>query len=82
MSQTLRCRPSELLHLTDPLTAFYTDRALFTFAANIENDQEAETSRLPDNAKSSAHTRARQRVLDRYLGVEASEQKGRFKSVG
>lgn len=82
MSQRMRCRPSSLLGIPDPFVAFCTDRAVFTLAATIENEQDTAENRLPKNAKDSAHTRARQRVLDEYLGVQLSEHPERFRSVG
>lgn len=81
MAQDLRCRPSTLLGVTDSWVAFCTDRAIWTFASTIRNEQDEAESRLPKNAKDAAHTRARQRVLDDYLGIESSEMPGRFRSV-
>lgn len=81
MARGLRCRPSALLGITDSWVAFCTDRAVFTLASAIEQDQDEAESRLPKNAKNAAHTRARQRVLDDYLGIESSEQSGRFRAV-
>lgn len=52
------------------------------FATAIENEQNEAESRLPNNAKDAAHQRAKQRVLDKYLGVELAEEKGRFRSPG
>ena len=80
MSQAYKCRPSELLGVTDSLVAFYTDRAAYTLASEIENEMELATKRLPSNAKEAAHTRARQRILDSYLGIEDSAQPNRFRS--
>jgi hypothetical protein len=81
-SQSIRCRPSELLGIADPFVAFSVDRAISTFAADIDHDQEVATGRLPKNAKESTHQHTRQRVLDTYLGIEAATQPGRFKSPG
>jgi len=82
MANRLRCRPSALLGVTDSWVAFCTDRALFTFGTTVEGDMDEAETRLPKNAKEAAHRRARQRVLDEYLGVELSEQPERFRSVG
>lgn len=82
MSQKLRTRPSSLLGVVDPLTAFYVDRAVFSFAGEVEEEMDAAEKRLPKNAKDAAHVRARQKVLDQYLGVESSEQPQRFRSIG
>lgn len=82
MSQTMRCRPSSLLGVTDSYVAFCVDRASWSLAAAIEEDQNAAESRLPKNAKDAVHTKARQRVLDQYLGIEASEEPNRFRRIG
>jgi hypothetical protein len=37
-------------------------------------------TRLPKSAKATAETRARQRVLDQYLGVVVAEETTRFRS--
>jgi len=81
MALKLQCRPSALLGVTDSWVAFCTDRAVFTFGSTIENEMDEAEARLPKNAKEAAHTRARQRVLDDYLGVELSQQPDRFRSV-
>lgn len=62
--------------------AFCIDRAVWTFANAIETEQTAATKRLPKTAKESAHDRARQRVLDKFLGVELATEPGRFRSPG
>ena len=82
MSQSMRCRPSSLLGVMDPIVAFYTDRAAWTFASTIEQEMEAAVTRLPKNAKDKAHQNARQRVLDAFLGIEESKQPQRFRSPG
>lgn len=41
MSRAYRCRPSELLHIAEPLTAFYFDRAVFALASRIQSDFDA-----------------------------------------
>lgn len=82
MSQAMRCRPSDLLGVADRYVAFCLDRAVFFLANEIERDQNLAVSRLPKNAKDAAHTRAKQRVLDQYLGIESSEQPERFRSIG
>lgn len=82
MSQSMHCRPSLLMGVMDPLTAFYADRACWTFAMTIQNEMEVAVTRLPKNAKDSAHDRARQRVLDEYLGIEEEETTSRFRSPG
>jgi hypothetical protein len=82
MAKELKSRPSTLLGINDPWVAFCTDRACFTFASAIEADQNEAEARLPKSAKDSAHSRARQRVLDQYLGIELANEPSRFRSVG
>lgn len=80
MAQSMRCRPSSLLGIADPIVAFYTDRAVWTFATTIENDMEAAAERLPKNAKEKTQQRAKQRVLDAFLGIEDAQQPERFRA--
>lgn len=80
MAERQRCRASTILGVTDPYVAFCVDRATLTLIGEIETAQEAAEKRLPKNAKDAAHVRARQRVLDQYLGVELADAPGRFRS--
>lgn len=80
MAQAMRTRPSTLLGVVDSWVAYCFDRACWYFTNAIEQAQSEAENRLPKNAKDSAHTKARQRVLDLYLGIEASEQADRFRS--
>ena len=82
LSQAVKARPSDVLGIADSFVAFAVDRALWIFASAIEDEQNQAVNRLPDNAKEAAHTRARQRVLDKYLGVELVNEPARFKSPG
>jgi hypothetical protein len=81
MAKTLNARPSSLLGISDPFIAFCTDRACYTLATLIENDMDEAENRLPSSAKSTAHTKARQRVLDQYLGTSEVIAPGRFRPV-
>ena len=81
MATEMHCRPSTLLGVTDRWVAFCTDRAVYLFASTIRNEMDEAEARLPKNAKDAAHARARQRVLDEYLGVELSETPTRFRSI-
>lgn len=80
MSQSMHCRPSSLMGVMDPLVAFYADRATWTFAMTIESEIEAAVTRLPKTAKESAHAKARQRVIDQYLGIDQANAPQRFRS--
>jgi hypothetical protein len=80
MAQAMHCRPSNLMGIKDPLTAFYADRATFSFAKTIENEMDAAVTRLPKNSKEAAQQRARQKVLDQYLGYETVSQPSRFRA--
>lgn len=81
MAQAMKTRPSSLLGVLDSYVAFCVDRACFILASAIENDQNLAEERLPSSAKGTAHTRARQRVLDQYLGIELSGAKERFRAI-
>jgi hypothetical protein len=81
MSQSMRCRPSDLLGVKDSWAAFCTDRATWTLAMTIQSEQDEAERRLPKTAKDTTRDRVRQRVLDEYLGYDSSES-GRFRSIG
>lgn len=38
MAQAYRCRPSEILQIDEPLTAFYLDRAVHTFGGRVQQE--------------------------------------------
>jgi hypothetical protein len=80
MSHDLRSRPSELLGCVDSFTAFCVDRAVWTLAKAIENEQEEAVNRLPKSAKEKAHRNAKQRILDKFLGVELDKAPQKFKA--
>lgn len=82
LAKDLGARPSAVIGIADAFTAFCVDRALWTFARAIETAQDEAVARLPKSAKDSAHTRAKQRVLDQYLGVNQHKTPGRFRSPG
>lgn len=83
MAQDLGVRPSAVAGIDSRFAAaFYFDRALWTFAKVIEDEQEKAVSRLPTSAKEKAHVRARQKVLDRFLNTEPTAEAGRFRSPG
>lgn len=72
MSQAYHARPSQLLGVSDDTHAWMVDRAVWTFARAVENDQEVAVGRLPKNAKPSTQDHVRQRILDQYLGIDAA----------
>jgi hypothetical protein len=60
-------RPSELTSITDPLTAFYFDRAVATFGTEVE----AAMDEAADGAKNKKESqRRRQMALARYMKDE------------
>lgn len=80
MAKDYASRASQLLGISDGFVAHCLDRAVWTFAKTVENEMEVAVTRLPKNAKPSAETRARQRVIDQYLGIVAVEQPERFRA--
>lgn len=64
MSQAFHARPSELLGVTNPVTAFYLDRAVHGIGAEIEGEMEMAV----ENVKSTkdAH-RQSQAILNKWL---------------
>ena len=66
-----RCLPSVLLGLTDQPTAYYFDRAVFTFGQALENELEkAGESRGKTKKTASQVAMARQNVLSKWLKME------------
>lgn len=80
MASRMKCRPSDVLGITDSYVAFVIDRATLTLINAIEDDQQKAVNRLPDSAKAAAHQRAQQRVLDQYLGIELADAPQRFRA--
>lgn len=70
MARSMGARPSDLLGKLDEFTAFCVDRAVWTFGTNVETAMDEAEERLPKNSKEKARRNARQRALDRMLGVE------------
>ncbi len=76
-SQKMRCRPSDLLRLSDGVLAYYFDRAVWTFGSAIQSEMdEAERK-----SKSSKSLPARQRmILNKWVPPPGgATAKGRFK---
>lgn len=64
MSQSLRCRPSTALHLTNSFEAFCFDRAVWKFGATLE----AQLEEVAEKAKKPATAKAKkQLVLTQWL---------------
>jgi hypothetical protein len=80
MSKDMATPVSGLLGIADAFVAYCVNRAVWTFARTLEAEQEQAVSRLPKNAKPAAETRARQRIIDEFLGIEAVDQPQRFRS--
>lgn len=79
MSKTYRCRPSELLHVTDALAAFYLDRAVMVFGQAV--DGAVEEAITPKRGNKGL-TRQQQlhktmMVLQRWLRIPKEEKKYR-----
>lgn len=59
MSQSLKSRPSDLLHIKNPTHAFCFDRAVWKFGATLDGQLEA----ISEKAKKPASAKARQQLL-------------------
>lgn len=67
LAKTWKTRPSELTAISDPLTAFYFDRAVATFGTEVE----AAMDQAADGAKNKKDSqRRRQMALARYMKDE------------
>lgn len=68
-AKSFRCLPSEYLKINDPLTAFYFDRATFTFGTAIENQlAEARQGKGSDASKQMKS----KMILAKWLGDAAA----------
>lgn len=66
MSQSLRKSPSEILHLTNPVSCFYFDRAVWRFGSAIDTELED----ISSNAKTKPQAVAQQAsVMVKWLGT-------------
>jgi hypothetical protein len=65
MAKQWRCRPSEYLGVTDPLAAFYFDRAIGIFGNRLE--QELEKAEQSGKSKTQKSLR-RTMILNKWLG--------------
>jgi hypothetical protein len=78
MAETYHCRPSQILGLGNPVTAYAVDRGVWVMVNSIQTDQETAVGRLPKNAKESTKDHIRKHVLMTYLGIEP-EVSGQFR---
>jgi hypothetical protein len=70
-SQQFRCRPSEILGVTEQPAAFYFDRAVFTFGSALESELEkAGQSKGKSKKTDSQIAMARQQIMARWLGTQ------------
>lgn len=82
MCQAYHVRPSELLAVGNSSHAFFVDRAVWAFASTVEREQEESEKGLPKKASEAMRNNARQRVLDKYLGLDPTKMPGRFRDPG
>jgi len=70
-AKQFHCPPSELMGVTDQPTAFYFNRAVFTFGQALEAELEkAGASRGKSKKTDSQIAMARQMVMNRWLGTQ------------
>lgn len=77
LSKTWSTRPSEMLDLSDPLAAFYFDRAVMTFGKTVEAamDEAAEGAKNSKDAK-----RKRQMALTKFMrNADGTHAPGTFR---
>jgi hypothetical protein len=68
MSKSLRCRPSQVYGIADPLRAYCFDSAVTRWGLALEADLDRAGADEKDSRKAE---RARQRVLRRYVPATA-----------
>lgn len=66
LSKTYNCRPSQLMHIEDPLAAYYFDRAIAVFGIHLENEIEQAEAK---GKSASQKAMKRNMVLNKYLGI-------------
>jgi hypothetical protein len=60
MSQKMRCRPSDLLGIEKATTAYYFDRAIWTFGQSVQSEMDEAERKGSKNPKSVP---SRQRMI-------------------
>lgn len=76
MSQRMRVLPSVLLHMRNPVTAFYFDRAVWMFGQAVQS----ELDEVEAKSKNPKSTPSRQRmVLNKWIPAPAGKTTGRFR---
>lgn len=74
-SKTYKTKPSELMHIEDEVTAYYLDRAVFTFGTALEAELDKAGQTKGKQKKSQTQVQmAKQMVLNRWLS-DPGEQK-------
>jgi hypothetical protein len=66
MSKTYGCLPSELLGIEQQPTAFYFDRAIYTFCQRLENEMDKAGEGKSDRRRAMV----RAMVMNRWLGAQ------------
>lgn len=74
MAKNYGCRPSTLLALSDPLAAFYLDRAVATFGMRVDAALEEAKNRKGSDASKQMGVSI---VLSRELGINRFSNPGR-----
>lgn len=76
----MRCLPSDLYGLTDPLQRFYFNRAIWIFGTNVENDlDEVDNKSTGKKVSQKALASKKQMVLNKWLPPKDGNTRGRFK---
>jgi hypothetical protein len=77
LAKVWKTRPSQLTHITDPLRAFYFDRAVYTFGTEVETAMDE----AADGAKSKKEAqRKRQMALAKYMkNADGTTASGTFR---
>lgn len=70
-SKAFHCRPSDLLAIDDELTAYYFDRAVYTFGKALEAELDRVSQSTGKGKQKKSQTQinmARSQVMNRWLG--------------
>lgn len=86
LSQAYRCRPSDLVHLEDPLLRFWFDRGIRILGVYITNNADAAADNAGRGArgdnKAILENGARQRAIAKMLGEDLHSSSAGYRSYG
>jgi hypothetical protein len=74
MAKEWSCRPSEILAVADPVTAFCFDRAVYLFGTALSSELENVKAKTDKERKNK-----QDRILSKWIPEAKARQKSKFK---